>query len=489
MTDEGPPEVDVEALAEVTIQYRGKYIPKDQRKTILFLSDDLRVHSGIGVMSREIVENTCGYYNWVQIGAAVNHPENGKIIDLSDEVAKLTGVPDPFVHIYPQNGYGSSALVRDIILREKPHALLHFTDPRYWVWLYQIEHEIRQKIPMIFYAIWDDLPYPYYNENFYRSDDAIFCISKQTYNIVKRVCRKEPRNKWSLTYLPHGIDHIVKFFPIPADDEESQTKMTEIRGGLFGGADIEFSVLYNARNLRRKMTSDVLLAYDHFLKQLTPEEAEKCRIILHTQPIDENGTDLPAVIRDVVPGIKAVFSPQKVGVEMLNMLYNITDVTINLASNEGFGLGTCESLVAGTPIIVNVTGGLQDQCGFVDEEGNYLDPDTHFTQDWGSNHDGKYKTHGEWAFPVFPVSRSLQGSPVTPYIFDDRCDWKEAGNRILEVYRMSREERKRRGLLGREFALGPAQFTAEKMGQSFIEQIDTVLENWTPRERYTLVKV
>ena len=34
---------------------------------------------------------------------------------------------------------------------------------------------------------------------------------------------------------------------------------------------------------------------------------------------------------------------------------NINDVTINMGPNEGFGLGTCESLMNGTPIIVNVT--------------------------------------------------------------------------------------------------------------------------------------
>ena len=55
---------------------------------------------------------------------------------------------------------------------------------------------------------------------------------------------------------------------------------------------------------------------------------------------------------------------KKLEPNQLNYLYNIADVTINIASNEGFGLGTCESLMAGTSIIVNVTGGLQDQCGF-----------------------------------------------------------------------------------------------------------------------------
>ena len=40
----------------------------------------------------------------------------------------------------------------------------------------------------------------------------------------------------------------------------------------------------------------------------------------------------------------------------------LISVTINISINEGFGLGTCESVI-GTPITVNVTGGLQDQVG------------------------------------------------------------------------------------------------------------------------------
>jgi len=247
-------------------------------------------------------------------------------------------------------------------------------------------------------------------------------------------------------------------------------------------------VFYNARNLRRKMTSDVLLAYDHFLKQLTPEERERCRIVLHTQPDDENGTDLLAVIRDVVPNIKAIFSNNKVDHHVLNALYNMADVTINLANNEGFGLGTAESLMAGTPILVNVTGGLQDQCGFRTPDGRLLTADD-YVGDWMTNADGMYRDHGEWASPVFPVSRSLQGSPLTPYIFDERGDWKEAGDKLLDLYRMGREERKRRGEAGRQFALNEGMLSADKMGSLFIEHINKTLEAWTPRDRYTLVGV
>jgi glycosyltransferase involved in cell wall biosynthesis len=463
-----------------------KWLPKEERKKILLLSDDLRVHSGIGVMSREIVEQTCGYFNWVQVGAAVNHPEAGKIVDISTDVTNITGVEDASVKIYPQNGYGNSMLIRQLMKIEKPDAILHFTDPRYWIWLYQIEHEIRQVAPMMFYTIWDDLPYPMYNKNFYRSDDGLFCISKQTYNIVKQVLGEEANDK-VITYLPHGID-TKKYYPIQKDDVAGQELLNAVRAETLRGESIDFMVFYNARNLRRKMTSDVLLAFNHFIKKLPKEKADRCRLVLHTAPVDENGTDLPAVIRDVTPDIKVVFSDGRVESHILNALYNLADVTINLASNEGFGLGTCESMLAGTPILVNVTGGLQDQCGFMDENGEYLDPDKHFTFDWGSNHDGRYTEHGEWAFPCFPTSRSLQGSPLTPYIFDDRCSWEDAGEKLFELYNMTREERKRRGESGRQYALTHGMFTAEKMGELFIEHIDKTLENWTPRERYTLAK-
>ena len=463
-----------------------QWLPKEQRKKIMLLSDDLRVHSGIGVMSREIVEQTCGIFNWVQLGAAINHPEAGKDVDLSNDVSTVTGVQDASVRVYPQNGYGTSMIVRQLLEIEKPDAILHFTDPRYWIWLYQIEHEIRQKIPMMFYTIWDAPPAPRYNKNFYRSDDGLFCISKQTYALVNDVLGSDVKDK-VVTYLPHGID-TKKFYPIQQDDVGGQELLKTIKNETLRGEPTDFVVFYNARNLRRKMTSDVLLAYDYFLKKLPKEKADRCRLVMHTVPVDENGTDLPAVIRDVTPDIKVVFSNNRVDSSILNAFYNLADVTINLASNEGFGLGTAESMVAGTPIIVNVTGGLQDQCGFMDENDEYLTVDTHYTPDWPSNHDRRYTKHGEWAFPCFPTSTTLQGSPLTPYIFDDRCSWKDAGEQLFTLYNMTREERKRIGELGRQYALGPGMFTAEKMGELFIEHINKTMENFTPRERYTLVK-
>jgi glycosyltransferase involved in cell wall biosynthesis len=462
---------------------RTGYIPKEQRKKILFLADDMRVTSGIGVMTREIIEGTAHRYNWAHVGAGVNHPEAGKVIDVSAAISKETGIDDAYVRIYPYNGYGDSRLIRQLIEIEKPDAILHFTDPRYWIWLYQMEHELRQKMPILYYNIWDDLPFPMYNKEYYMSCDSLFSISKQTYNINKNVLG--PENPRHLAYIPHGIN-TKRYHPLPADDE----KMLETRKRLFGDAEVDYVVFYNSRNIRRKQTSDIIYAFNVFMSKLTPEQRERIRLVLHTQPVDDNGTDLPRVIRDVTPDIEkyVVFSPNRTEYEYLNHLYNIADVTINMSSNEGFGLGTCESIISGTPIIVNVTGGLQDQCGFMDDEGNYLDPEIHFTKDWGSNHDGRYKKHGDWAFPIFPTNRSIQGSPMTPYIFDDRASFDDAAARMMEVYNLGREERKRRGELGRQYALNHGRFTAEHMCNSFIEHIDKGITNWVPRKRFTLEK-
>jgi glycosyltransferase involved in cell wall biosynthesis len=156
-----------------------------------------------------------------------------------------------------------------------------------------------------------------------------------------------------------------------------------------------------------------------------------------------------------------------------------------MASNEGFGLGSLEALTCGTPIVVNVTGGLQDQCGFKNEKGEYLTADDYV--ELGSNHKGTYKDHGEWVKPVFPSNRSLQGSPLTPYIFDDRCSYEDGGDALLGWYNEGSEERKKCGEIGRQWVLGDvAKMTSKHMSESFIENMEITFENWKPREKYTL---
>jgi hypothetical protein len=167
-------------------------MPSNGKKTILLLSDDLRMNSGIATMSRELVLSTVHKYNWVQLAGAIAHPEKGKVYDLSQSTNEMKKTKDAYVKLYPTDGYGNEQILFQIIGIEHPDAILHFTDPRFWGWLYAIEKQIRgQGIPLCFYTIWDDIPYPMYNRPYYESCDALFSISKQTYNINKWVMSPE----------------------------------------------------------------------------------------------------------------------------------------------------------------------------------------------------------------------------------------------------------------------------------------------------------
>ena len=145
------------------------YIPREKRKKILLLCDDIRMTSGISTMAREIVVGTANVFNWVNLGGAINHPDQGKRLDISEDTNKILGINDSSVFIYPINGYGSPDIIRQLITMESPDAIMFFTDPRYWIWLFQMENEIRKKIPMIYLNIWDDLPAPIYNKPYYES--------------------------------------------------------------------------------------------------------------------------------------------------------------------------------------------------------------------------------------------------------------------------------------------------------------------------------
>ena len=455
-----------------------------KKKKILLLSDDLRMHSGIATQSKEFVMGTLHKYDWVQLGGAVKHPEQGKIIDMSQAVQSQYGIDDAYLKIYPISGYGNSQVLREIMSLEKPDAIMHFTDPRFWIWLYQMEHEIRQNIPILYYNIWDDIPDPLYNTHFYRSSDMLMSISKQTYGINKRILSKYGYEDWQLDYVPHGITE-QRIFKLK-DKGDTKFKEFEQKHGL---DKYKYKILYLNRNIRRKSPGDVALAYKHMMDKLTSEQRKECCLVWHAAPSDENGTDMRAVCQTLLPDYPVIFTHDNGNGsftdEEMNYIFNSCDVYINMASNEGFGLGSLEALTAGTPIIVNVTGGMQDQCGFKNEKGEYLTAEDYV--ELQSNHRGTYTNHGEWVVPVFPTNISCQGSPLTPYIFDDRCSYEDAGDALWSWYSRGTEERERCGEIGRQWVLGnDARMTAKHLSESFIKNIETTFEKWKPKEKYVL---
>jgi len=460
------------------IKEKFGYLKPDERKKILLICDDIRVHSGVATVTREIVFHTAQHFNWVNLGGAINHPEAGKRLDLSQSINEATGLTDSSVFMYPVNDYGTPDLLRHIIKIEKPDAIMLVTDPRYFIWLFSMENEIRKHIPITYLNIWDDYPAPLYNKPFYEACDLLMGISKQTVNINKLVLEEKASDK-IIKYVPHGLNHEI-FKPLDKNDPT----LIEFKKTILKGKEYDFVLFFNSRNIRRKQIPDTILAYRHFIDKLTAEQAKKCAFVLHTERVSEHGTDLDAVIELLANGeqYNIIFTDNRFDPHQMNLLYNCTDAQILLTSNEGWGLSLTEALLTGKPIITNVTGGMQDQMRFEFEDGTWID----FTPDFPSNHNGTYKKHGKWAYPVYPTNKSLVGSPVTPYIWDDRCTAEDAAEQIMNVY--TDKNRVENGLAGREWALSDeAGFTGEKQGIRVINAFDELFSTWEPREKFEFI--
>jgi glycosyltransferase involved in cell wall biosynthesis len=287
-----------------------------------------------------------------------------------------------------------------------------------------------------------------------------------------------------ISYVPHGINE-KHFYPINTSEEMAQLQL--MKNKLFGDKEFDFILFFNSRNIRRKCVSDLLAAYKIFLDTLPKEKADKIALVLHTQIIDGNGTDLNAV-KTLLFGKKSniFFSDQRLESKDMNLLYNIADVTVLPSSNEGWGLALTEAMMAGKMIIANVTGGMQDQMRFEDEEGKWIE----FTPEFPSNHFGTYKKHGKWAVPVFPNNMSLVGSPVTPYIWDDRLDFRDLALAIQKVYEMSPEERQENSKAAREWVTSDESgMSARMMCNNIIKDIDLTLEKFVPKKSFEFFMV
>ena len=132
-----------------------------------------------------------GEYSFICFGGAVQHHDY--------KPQKTEAYGDDLI-IYPVDGYGTQDSIRSIIRTEKPDMLWFMTDPRFFGWLWEIEDEIRSLIPMVYYHVWDNYPYPTFNKVWYDSCDSIVAISKVTHDIVKNV---SPDVK--SYYLPHAV--------------------------------------------------------------------------------------------------------------------------------------------------------------------------------------------------------------------------------------------------------------------------------------------
>ncbi len=177
----------------------------DKKIKVLTLSDHPFSPSGVGTQTKYVIEGllNTGKYKFISLGGAIKHQ------DYRPQKTDRWG--EDWV-LFPVDGYGTPDMIRSIMRTEKPDVIWFMTDPRFWGWLWSIENEIRPNIPMVYYHVWDNYPYPTFNRKFYLSNDHIATISKLTDDIVRTVAPEVP-----CTYVPHAVNTDI-FRRLPEED-------------------------------------------------------------------------------------------------------------------------------------------------------------------------------------------------------------------------------------------------------------------------------
>ena len=404
---------------------------------VLVLADSPFSPSGVGMQTRYMIESLMetGRYKFVCLAGAIRHQSYEPI------VTEQYG--EDWV-VYPVDDYGNENIVRSMLWKEKPDIVWIMTDPRFWTWLWAMENEIRSVASLVYYHVWDNYPYPTFNKTYYDSNDAVVTISKVTDDIVRNVSPDV-----DVTRLPHAVPH----------DVFKKTKITD-DGVLLLKKSLEKNnkmlFLWNNRNARRKQSGTLIFWFKEFLDIVGRKNAA---LLMHTEPKDPNGQDLEAILSELglVNG-EVMISTSKTNTEKLAQLYNAADCTINISDAEGFGLATLESLSCETPIIVNMTGGLQEQVT-----------------------DGK-----EWfGIGIEPSAKAVIGSQTVPWIYEDRICKKDFIDSMVRFYNMSKEDREKMGRMGREHVL--KNYSYKKYGNSWDKILTNIYEkngSWNSRKNY-----
>jgi glycosyltransferase involved in cell wall biosynthesis len=417
------------------------------KPNILLIGDDIRYPTGVGNICKELITRTLDKYNWIQIANKQNHPESGKIIDVSKSISERYKVDDCYVRLYCSNGYGDEQTLFGICENEKIDAVIHITDPRFYKWLYSVENKLRKTTPLCYYHVWDNYPIPTYNRGVYLSCDWIGCISQLTYDVVTQVTDGEV----FCEYVPHGVDTSIFTKIDNASIKNARESLLEEK--------CKFAVLCNNVNMRRKQLPTSIEGFSKFYNTISESDRKHTLLMLHTNSVGEGGHDLIKLVNDLYPEVNVLFSTSKVTPEILNQMYNTFSVTLNTASNEGFGLSTLESLSAGTPIICNKTGGLKDQ----------IDKDN------------------TWGLGLEPSISKLSGDGSSPYLYEDYVSADSVASAILTMYNKTEDELDSMGKLGRSFV--EENFKIDRMINGLTNGIDYAIANFKPSPKYRFNKV
>ena len=410
------------------------------KKKVIVLSDHALSTSGVGTQTRHLLDGMISKGEWTfrQFGAAIKHSDYRTI-----------SVNEDFI-IKPIDGFGNRDLIRLTLATEKPDLLLIFTDPRFFTWLFEMEDEVHQVCPIAWWHVWDNEPYPAFNDVIYQATDLINCHSYHTYTQLK------DHHPGKVNYIPHAVPSHM-FFPIQ-DDQKRQFKEN-----LLGKDRLDHFVgIWVNRNAKRKRPNDVLTSWSIFLDDLQKKHGhKKASLIMHTDPLDQEGPNLYSVAESLGIQNNIIFSKDRLDFDKMNILYNISDFCLNISFAEGFGLGTLEAMNAGLPIIASKTGGLTRQV--VDYR------------------DG---THNGVALDI--DMRTLVGSQAVPYIYEDYSSNDNIANAMMKMFNMSDAEKQSLRLKVQKYAHDA--FSYDKTIQDWHDTAANLISSWKTNKRtsYTM---
>jgi len=405
------------------------------KKKVIVLSDHALSTSGVGTQTRHLINGMISKGGWTfrQFGAAIKHSDYRTI-----------SVNEDFI-IKPIDGFGNRDLIRLTLATEKPDLLLIFTDPRFFTWLFEMEDEVHQVCPIAWWHVWDNEPYPAFNDYIYNATDLINCHSHHTYTQLK------DRHPGKVNYIPHAVPKDM-FFPLPQDQKEQHKK------SLLGNDRLDHFVgIWVNRNAKRKRPNDVLESWAMFLADLQSKHGhKKASLIMHTDPLDQEGPNLYSVAEAMGIQNNIIFSKDRLDFDKMNILYNISDFCLNISFAEGFGLGTLEAMNAGLPVIASKTGGLTRQV--VDYR------------------DG---THNGVALDI--DMRTLVGSQAVPYIYEDYTKNENIAKAMTKLFNMTSLEKSNLRLKVQKYAHDA--FSYDKTIQDWHDTANNLISNWKSNKR------
>jgi len=378
----------------------------DDRIKLLWMSDSIHVPTGYGRVTKEVLTRL-----------------DKKKFDVNHFGWQTVGQPHEIYGImtYPvgNNKWGEDIL-RYHLSVVKPDFFIQLCDM--WMANYTLDMDFSPAKYLMYFPL-DGHPIPYgCDRNLMKADVAI-AMSKWGKKVVDEALFKDQslgksvklsdRLPHPVEYIPHGVSTDV-FYPLKESEKADLRKQEKLED--------KFVVGMVSRNQPRKMLPRLLKAFKKF-----KEGKRDVILYMHCDPKDPQGYNLlgtadvlgydPSDIR------YTKMHSFKYGVEdnVLNQVYNLMDVHTIPTSGEGFGLTILEAISAGIPNILT-------DCTTTDEL-------------VGSKNERGIKV---------PVIDSLTGSMIVERAIIDVDKYADA----LQYAYDNRDEMRKRGKKGREFALG-----------------------------------